>query len=37
MNFNILKHELVPYYRILSRSEVKKLLSTYGIKKGDLP
>ncbi|KAA0004268.1 MAG: DNA-directed RNA polymerase subunit H [Thermoplasmata archaeon] len=37
MNFNILKHELVPYYRILSRSEVKKLLSAYNIKKGDLP
>jgi len=37
MNFNILKHELVPYYSILSRDEVKKLLNVYGINKGDLP
>ncbi|MEA2053867.1 MAG: DNA-directed RNA polymerase subunit H [Candidatus Thermoplasmatota archaeon] len=37
MNFNILKHELVPYYSILSRDEVKKLLSAYNIRKGDLP
>jgi DNA-directed RNA polymerase subunit H len=36
MNFNILKHELVPYYSILSRDEVKKLLKIYGIKKGDM-
>ncbi len=37
MNFNILKHEMVPYYNILSCSEAKKLLGVYGIKKGDLP
>ncbi len=37
MNFNILKHELVPYYTILSQDEVKKLLDAYGIRKGDLP
>lgn len=37
MHFNILKHELVPYFKVLSREEVEKLLSVYGISKGDLP
>ena len=37
MHFNILKHDLVPYFKILSREEVEKLLTTYNISKGDLP
>ena len=37
MHFNILKHELVPYFKVLSREEVEKLLSVYDINKGDLP
>lgn len=37
MHFNILKHELVPYFKVLSIEEVEKLLTTYNIKKGDLP
>ncbi|MGC9554103.1 MAG: DNA-directed RNA polymerase subunit H [Thermoplasmatota archaeon] len=37
MHFNILKHELVPYFKVLSREEVEKLLSVYSISKGDLP
>ena len=37
MHFNILKHDLVPYFKILSRQEVEKLLNTYNITQGDLP
>lgn len=37
MRFNILKHELVPHYQVLSKRETKKLLKTYGIKKDKLP
>ena len=37
MHFNILKHDLVPYFKVLSREEIESLLVTYGITKGDLP
>ena len=37
MHFNILKHEFVPYFKVLSSEEVEKLLTAYNIKKGDLP
>ncbi len=37
MGFNILKHELVPYPKILSYKEIKKLLKDYDIQKDQIP
>ena len=37
MGFNILKHELVPYPKILTYTETKKLLAEYNIQKEQLP
>jgi DNA-directed RNA polymerase subunit H len=37
MDFNILKHELVPYHEVLGPKEVKQVLKTYNITKEQLP
>jgi DNA-directed RNA polymerase subunit H len=37
VKFEILKHELVPECYILSKEDVEKLRSNYGIRKEDLP
>lgn len=37
VKFEILKHELVPQFFILSKEEVEALRHTYGIRKEDLP
>ncbi len=37
MHFNILKHDMVPYFRILSREEEQELTEAYDIDKADLP
>jgi DNA-directed RNA polymerase subunit H len=37
VKFDILKHELVPQFRILEKEEVDALRKTLGIRKEDLP
>ena len=37
VKFEILKHELVPLFNILTKEEVDTLRHTYGIKKEGLP
>ncbi len=37
VKFDILKHELVPQFRILSKDEVDALRKSLGIRKEDLP
>ena len=37
MGFNILKHDLVPYPKILNYNETKKLVTEYNIQKEQLP
>ena len=37
VKFDILKHELVPKFTILSKEEVEALRQTYGIRKEHLP
>lgn len=37
VKFEILKHELVPQFSILTKEEAEALRHTYGIKKEDLP